>query len=486
MTRTGTNPIDILQNHKASRPVRERLDRGQEYRELGYDADSGKSILEGQQDGAIIQSEPITNGYRAPGQPVSASRSGSTVQSNSMPHPRSARTTQSRTPTVKKIKFLWRRWVGGALKYFVGGHVSAPIDVTNNNFLPKVIENHGNNKFVLIGYASGALGFTDDILIQHWDGKRITRQVLIAGGGRISRDYTAGVSAGSICLIESSIVSTNTSISTSNVKKIYEVLNPKASSRFGVRSTFASALDASIAQSAKQFYYEDGLNFAPMVGSFSSIDTIISPTITKRDYSAITNTQGLILPGQVRAVNTSDVRENWSYSGTTAIGAPLQAATVSHDYTDLLISDWRLNSALAFESKYAYSGNSTVGASVSTATLASNLILISSSGGDVRVDANFDIKDFDFFPASPINNPISTGKQTTIAAVPRITNVYFEDSIHFLNFATLRDATLTIVDPIKDELNTWQIAARPIKTTKKADYYPLPKGAEILGAQWHP
>lgn len=485
-----TDPISAIQTHKAQKRLNftGKVERSQEYRELGYNADSGKSVLEGR-DGGIVDSEPITNGYRAPGQPVTVQQSGNVAQSNSMPRPKTTESQATTSKGVKPVKMLFQQFTNGQVKYFVGGHQEKPIEVGKDGLRPIVIENHGGNKFALIGYKDES---PLDITIQFWNGNRITSENTIVQGYWVGRDYqTSRINAGAISLEPTNVtVNDQSGVQRTETLAIAAVSNGKVTSKFGAQASADAGANLAANRPPRQHYYTDTLR--TVVGSGSYVDyrapggVVSSPKPFLRDLRA--NGQLAVLPDRFFPYTVNDAASGQYYSAPGGGLIDEGTASAYSDTTIGVIADFNLNSALCVKMVNQFSASFGLGYSNSTQSISSNLLLASSGGGENFVNA--DIRSFDFFPASPIEQLTDTGKGTKIVSVnrafPGAPSLFgSEYSLHFLNFAILQSDKLTIVDPIKDELNVWTLSGEPSKTTKKADYYPLPKNAVILGAQWH-
>jgi hypothetical protein len=485
------NPIDAIKSYKAGqRTSFAAPPRAQEYREIGFDADSGKSILQGR-DNSEINSEPITNGYRALGQAVSVHRSGSVAQHNAMPKPKDDAKRVGELETVKTIKFLFKN--NGA--YFVGGHQSNPIkvgEISGSGFQPIVIENLGGKNFVLIGYK----GLNQqDTVIQRWRNRSLVSEKIIENGRSTASRFglSLGVAAGELEILpEFSEYDNVLGIDRNSENlKVRFVYNGKTSSNLSIEPIFEANYFAPTETNKKQYYWDDRLRGLPLSGRFvTGEEPIPTPnrfgTITRN--AAIAQNQGLVLPERRFLADVKQNSETWQYIGNVEIGDPLLIVSESHDLTNALIFDAKLNTSLCVRSVYSLESETKVGSSRSVMSVFSNLILVGSSGIDTVISPSFDVRSLDFFEISPLDQAISIGNGVTIAQPQPIRPNTFRGarhSLHFLNFAILQNSKLTIVDPIKNELNIWELSSNPTKTIKKADYYPLPKNAQILGAQWH-
>lgn len=495
---------EAIQSYKAKRiNLPENLDRNSEYRELGYNADDGKSIVESRDEGTI-KTEPVTNGYRAPGRDVSVQRSGNIAQSNSMPKSRSRSLKPKAKPDkFKPIKFLFV--LNG--KYFVGGYQKKPIEVGKNQFHPRIIENHGGRKFALIGYRSqyDALdydqGFTEDrdIVIQLWTGAQMTTEAVIPRGSSTGRflfyghQLRAGDSIPSPVEYASSIsVGQPFEQQWSRERVIRLVTCAKAGSRFGAQSWSPPNTES---QRWESSYYTDQVRTIGGGITYERVLVDSTPIANVWQTTLIAEGQKVVLPDRLLPWSNSSQRTDWIYSLAQPLGAPTFEERQLESLVSPVITDLELSQVLCVRSQYRVVANAELGAAETLVNASDSLILVRSGGDDLPISENFKLREMDFLPMPP-RQPIDTGGNTAIAAVrlpdPLVTHYWdynfpegTSDSLHFLNFAVLQGGRLTIVDPIKNELNTWTLSTNPTKITKKADYYPLPKNAQILGAQWH-
>jgi hypothetical protein len=123
-----TNPLDLIRNqqaqnrsrHAESQQQREKSEqrRSQQWKYVGFNADSGKGIVQGS-DGGSAEAKPVTNGFVKAGQAVRFDEAGQQAQFDAMPFPKTTE-EETTTQTGDSLKILSGLTDDdGALKFFV-------------------------------------------------------------------------------------------------------------------------------------------------------------------------------------------------------------------------------------------------------------------------------------------------------------------------------------------------------------------------------